>query len=109
MVKKLSLTFFLLTVVSAGIFSQGVSDSVLLKLSPVNQATLFGVGKAFFSDTYLSPMKYDGLTFSLLHERLNGSSLFNEKLLLQQQFQIQLASADNPAKTGSSYYGNLYY
>jgi hypothetical protein len=28
MVKKLSLTFFLLTVVSAGIFSQGVSDSV---------------------------------------------------------------------------------
>ncbi|MGB4444962.1 MAG: DUF3316 domain-containing protein, partial [Dysgonamonadaceae bacterium] len=104
MVKKLSLTFFLLTVVSAGIFSQGVSDSVLpgisdsvalgmpdsvlLKLSPVNQATLFGVGKAFFSDTYLSPMKYDGLTFSLLHERLNGSSLFNEKLLLQQQFQI---------------------
>jgi hypothetical protein len=133
MVKKLSLTFFLLTVVSAGIFSQGVSDSVspgisdsialgmpdsvalgvsdsvLLKLSPVNQATLFGAGKVFFSDTYLSPLKYDGLTFSLLHERLNGSSLFNEKLLLQQQFQIQLASADNPTKTGSSYYGNLYY
>ena len=125
MIKKLSFTFFLLTVVSAGVFSQivpdsvsletpdlvsqEIPDSVLLKLRPVNRGTLLGVGKGFLTDTYLSPLKYDGISFTLLHDRLKGTSLFNEKLLLQYQFQIQLAGTDNPPKTGSSYYGNLYF
>ncbi len=123
MIKYLSLTLFLLTVISAGGFSQEIpmlqemTDSVshkkpcsvLSELKPVNRATLLGIGKEFLTDTYLSPLEYDGLTFSLLHERLKGTPFFNEKLLLQHQFQIQIAATDNPTKTGSSYYGNLYY
>lgn len=107
MIKKLSSIFFLLTIGWGNIFSQQIFDSFSLK--PVNRSTLLGVGKVFLTDTYLSPLEYDGLSWSLLHDQLKGTSFFNEKLLLQQQFQIQIAITENPAKTASSYYGNLYY
>lgn len=106
--RKIPSTFlvFLLSI-SGALFSQERTDSI--QLNPVNQATLFGIGKAFLNDTYLSPLEYSGVTFSLLHDRLNGSRFFNEKLLLQQQFQLQIALTKNPTKTASSYYGNIYY
>lgn len=87
--------------------SQEKTDSFSLK--SVNQSTLFGIGKAFLNDTYLSPLKYSGTSMSLLHERIQGTSFFNEKLLLQQQFQLQIAITENPTATASEYYGNIYY
>lgn len=89
------------------VFSQQSMDPAAVK--PVNQATLFGIGKSFLYDTYLSPVKYSGLTMSLMHERINRTSLFNEKLVRQQQFQMQVAITKNPSASASEYYGNLYY
>lgn len=75
----------------------------------VNQSTLFGVGTMVLTDTYLSPLEYNGLTLSLFHERLNATSLLRGKLLLQQQFFLQAASTDNPISNAKTYYGNIDY
>lgn len=75
----------------------------------VNQSTLFGVGTMILTDTYLSPLEYNGLTLSLFHERLNATSLLRGKLLLQQQFFLQGASTDNPISNAKTYYGNIDY
>ena len=75
----------------------------------INQARLWGAGKSFLTDTYLSPLEYSNFTMSLLHERINPTKLFNEKLLLQQQFQIQLAFTQNPSASASEYAGEVSY
>ncbi len=108
MIRKLCAVWMGMWLVSAALFSQKNADSVIV-VKPVNQATLFGVGKAFITDTYLSPLQYDGATFSLLHDRLNATRFFDEKMLLQHQFQLQVALTKNPTQTASSYYGNIYY
>lgn len=74
-----------------------------------NQSTLFGVGGMLMTDTYLSPLEYKGTSLSLLHERLNSSSFFKNKLLFQQQFFLQAASTKNPIGNAKSYFGNVDY
>lgn len=93
----------LLTVCSSSLHAQ---ESVL---QSTNQATLLGIGKTFLTDTYLSPLEYGGLSMSLLHDRIGPTRYFNEKLLLQQQFQMQLAFTKNPAASASEYFGELAY
>lgn len=78
-------------------------------IRPVNQSTLAGVGALFLNDTYLSPLRYDGIAFTLLHDRLNGSRYANARLLLQQQSKIQVASTKNPTSSAAEYYGELDY
>lgn len=78
-------------------------------VSPVNQSTLLGVGKAFLDDSYLSPLRYRGTSVSLMHDRIKGTSYVNGRLLMQQQFLIQTAITKNPTASASEYYGNLDY
>lgn len=75
----------------------------------INQSTLFGVGSMILTDTYLSPLEYNGITLSLLHERLNATHLLESKLLLQQQFFLQASSTNNPVSNSITYYGNIDY
>ncbi|MDR0333430.1 MAG: DUF3316 domain-containing protein [Dysgonamonadaceae bacterium] len=75
----------------------------------VNHSTMIGVGKSNLLDTYLSPVKYDGRSFSILHDRVQGTRFFDEQLLLQQQFHIVAANTTNPVGNATEYYGNLNY
>ena len=76
---------------------------------PINQSTLIGIGKTYLDDSYLSPLTYDGLAISLIHDRLNGTRLFHEKLLMQNQFKIETGFTKNPSSSSSEYWGNLDY
>lgn len=87
----------------------GQSEQKLAAKKAVNQGTLFGVGSMILTDTYLSPLEYNGLSLSLFYERLNATSLFNNKMLLQQQVLLQGASTDNPISNAKTYYGNIDY
>ena len=87
----------------------GQSNLKIPMKKAVNQSTLFGVGSMILTDTYLSPLQYNGLSLSLFHERLNASSLLKGRLLLQQQFFLQGASTDNPISNAKTYYGNIDY
>lgn len=75
----------------------------------VNQSTLFGVGSMMITDTYLSPLEYSGISLSLLHERLNSSTLLKNKLLFQQQFFLQASSTNNPIGNSKTYFGSIDY
>ena len=87
----------------------GQSEQKIATKKVVNQGTLFGVGSMILTDTYLSPLEYNGLSLSLFYERLNATSLFNNKMLLQQQVLLQGASTDNPISNAKTYYGNIDY
>lgn len=87
----------------------GQSEQKLATKKAVNQGTLFGVGSMILTDTYLSPLEYNGLSLSLFYERLNATSMFNNKMLLQQQVLLQGASTDNPISNAKTYYGNIDY
>ena len=87
----------------------GQSEQKIATKKAVNQGTLFGVGSMILTDTYLSPLEYNGLSLSLFYERLNATSMFNNKMLLQQQVLLQGASTDNPISNAKTYYGNIDY
>ena len=87
----------------------GQSEQKIATKKVVNQGTLFGVGSMILTDTYLSPLEYNGLSLSLFYERLNATSMFNNKMLLQQQVLLQGASTDNPISNAKTYYGNIDY
>lgn len=91
---------------SALLFSQ---EDIALPVNTVNQSTLIGVGKAFLSDSYLSPLTYSGVSMTLMHDRIKGTSHLNANLLMQQQFQIQTAITQNPTASASEYYGEIRY
>lgn len=75
----------------------------------VNQSTVFGVGSMSLTDTYLTPLEYNGVSFSILHERLNSSSLLKSNLIFQQLFFLQASTTENPIGNSNSYYVNIDY
>jgi hypothetical protein len=78
-------------------------------IAPTYQSTMFGVGGASVYDSYLSPLKYSGIAFSLMEERLNITRLWKGRLVGQHLFAIELADTRNPSGTGQSYAGHLNY
>lgn len=88
------------------LFSQ---ESGFATVETYNQSTLFGIGKAFLSDSYLSPLTYSGVSMTLMHDRIKGSPHLHGNLLIQQQFQIQTAITKNPTASASEYYGDINY
>lgn len=79
------------------------------RIRSVNQSTIIGIGKSYLFDSYLSPLTYDGIAISLIHDRFKGSDLFNGVLLLQNQFRLQTGVTKNPTSSSSEYWGSLYY
>lgn len=68
-----------------------------------NNSTLFGIGGVNLYDTYLSPLKYDGISFRIINERMKRMSWFDNKFSRQQTIDINISSADNPAKNATEY------
>lgn len=64
--KRIPFLVFIWFSLSCLLFSQ---ESTQQSVIPVNQSTLIGIGKAYLEDSYLSPIKYEGIAISLLHDR----------------------------------------
>ena len=107
MIKRIGIGLALLFYIATAILGQERS-TIPIKNS-VNQSTLFGVGNMMLTDTYLSPLEYKGTSLSLLHERLDSSSLLKGKLIWQQEFFLQTASTDNPIGNAKTYFGDVSY
>ena len=107
MIKRMGFVFVFLFYIAFALIGQ---DKLAIPINKsVNQSTLFGVGSMLITDTYLSPLEYSGISLSVLHERLNSSSLLNNKLVFQQQFFLQASSTNNPIGNAKTYFGNLDY
>lgn len=107
MIKRIGVGLIFLFYIANALLGQNELDIQIKK--SVNQSTLFGIGSMSMTDTYLSPLEYNGISLSLMHERLNSSSWINDKLLFQQQYFLQAASTKNPIGNSKSYYGNIDY
>lgn len=107
MVKRIGSGFLFLFCIAFAILGQDKNTIPIEK--SINQSTLFGVGSMLMKDTYLSPLEYNGISYSILHERLNSSSLLKDKLIWQQQFFLQASSTENPIGNSKTYYGVVDY
>ena len=105
--KRVSIVISLWLILFSSLYSQTFKPFSDLK--SINQSTLFGIGKVALHDSYLSPLNYEGVAISLLHERMKGSQYFNGDLVFQNQFRIQTGITENPTSTASEYWGSLYY
>lgn len=73
-------------------------------LRPVNSSWMLGVGSAHITDTYLTPLKYDGFNASLTYERMQAMK-FNPRSWVQQlNIGVDFDKTDNPARNASMYY-----
>lgn len=81
------------------------NDTILLAkpLWAVNKTTSIGYGSASVYDSYLSPLEYKGNSYAFLHERVSRTHFLGNKLIKQQQFNINLTSSENPAKNATAY------
>lgn len=104
--RKIQLIFLLTLLSFASIWAQ--ED---LKEEPwsVNAATLIGVGGYNIKDTYLSPIKYTGIGFRVLNERMKVVSLGNYKFSRQQMINLEISSTENPTGTASNFSGFVDY
>jgi hypothetical protein len=74
-----------------------------------NNTISASIGTAGMYDTYLSPLKYKGLSIHLMYEQMRRTTWLNYRFYKQQIFELDLAKSDNPAKNASEYWGLLNY
>lgn len=75
----------------------------------VNSCTMVGIGSLSVTDTYLSPQPYDGLSLSVLSEKIQNTSLIDNRMLLQQQLGLMAGLTRSPLKTSKEYVALLRY
>lgn len=94
--KKIIIIFFA-AMVSLTAFAQ--RDSVKVEVfRPVTSAYTLEVGSARVTDTYLSPLKYTGLTASFGYERLQAMKFSPEDWIMQLRLNVGMDYMENPAK-----------
>lgn len=93
------------------LFVHCVQAQVDLKNEPwsVNEATSIGVGGYNIKDTYLSPIKYTGIGFRVMNERMKVIPWANYKYSRQQIIHVDVSSTKNPAETASDLSGFIDY
>lgn len=62
-----------------------------------NKATSFAIGNSSMYDTYLSPLKYKGISYRLTDERMKRTSWFDHRFTRQQVIDLEVSSTENPA------------
>lgn len=80
---------------------ENLNDSIFFSLNknwPVKHTTSIGFGQANLYDTYLSPLKYSGISFLLQYERNSRKRLFGKPSFKQIVFNINFANTENTAK-----------
>ncbi|MFV0546428.1 MAG: DUF3316 domain-containing protein [Bacteroides sp.] len=105
--KILCLLFFAFA--AASVVAQNDSLTLSKPFWTVNKTTSIGYGQANVYDTYLSPLEYEGHSYSFLHERVSRIHFFENKLIKQQMFSLNFTGTDNPAKNSSEYSVLLEY
>ncbi|HRR63121.1 MAG TPA: DUF3316 domain-containing protein, partial [Paludibacteraceae bacterium] len=95
-----------LVIVCLKVFSQDLS-SPIYSLTTTNN--LYGVTFIHLLDNYLSPLTYDGIGFRYDYSSRKYLSSNNLKLSRENQFNINIAVTENPAKTSNISYLGMDY
>lgn len=93
-----------LSVISAmaGFVSYGQADSLAERpLRPVAAAYTLEIGSALLNDTYLTPLKYSGMTFALAYERMQAMRFDPERWIMQLRGRLAVDNTENPARNAT--------
>lgn len=107
MVKKNKLSRFLCLVFSLFLLntiSLWAQDSDSVPLLVTNNSFQLGIGSANMYDTYLSPLKYKGISIRFMNERMRRTTWFDYRFYKQQIIEVEVAKGDNPAENTSEYW-----
>ena len=70
-------------------------------IRPVSAAYTLEVGSSHLADTYLTPLKYDGMHFGLDYERLQAMKFDPEHWVMRLNGNLGLDKTDNPARNAT--------
>jgi len=73
------------------------------------QSTMVGFGTSHIYDSYLSPLKYNGINIGLIYEQMRMMGLGNGNFASQHQFFIDYSYTENNTKTASDQTGLFEY
>ena len=84
-----------------GILAAFTHASAEDRYRPVTAGYTLEVGSSHISDTYLTPLKYEGLSFGLGYERLQAMKFSPDKWVMQLTGRLGVNRAENPAKNAT--------
>ena len=91
--------FFSIIAALAAIFASAQTDTAKVEIvRPVASAYTLEVGSSHITDTYLSPLKYTGLSAAIGYERCQAMKFCPEKWVMQLRLSAGMDYTDNPAK-----------
>ncbi len=90
----------------SSIWSRDLTDSIP-PLRPVFASYTLTSGSSHIADTYLSPIKYSGLTIGLGYERIQAMKFSPKKWLQQLQFSVQVQRTENMVRNAIMWYAGL--
>lgn len=109
MIKILNRSFMkkicsIISCVALALFScygtETIGDSVVVKpVRPVMSSFMVDVGGASVLDTYLSPVRYEGVNMRLGYERMKAMKFNPEKWVKQLEVGVDYVPSENPAQT----------
>lgn len=82
------------------LFSIGIAsgqDSASITLRPVLSAYTAEIGRAHVAETYLSPLKYSGLSYSLGYERMQAMKFDPERWVMELNLRVSASETFNPS------------
>jgi hypothetical protein len=101
---KITILLFLFLLTAFHVHSQEDSP-----ISLTYQSSLVGIGNSYVYDSYLSPLKYNGLNIGLFYEQMRMMGLGSGNFSSQHQFFINYSYTENKTKTASNQTGLLEY
>lgn len=83
-------------------------DSLAVEpLRPVNAAYMAEIGGSGMTDTYLSPLKYSGISFAFNYERLQAMKFNPDRWIMHLSVGGEIDKNDNPARNATMWYWGI--
>lgn len=80
------------------------TDSVATPLRPVTSSYMLEAGASNITDTYLTPLKYDGIDVAFQYERMQAMKFAPDDWIMRLTAGVEAHKTDNPARNASMWY-----
>ncbi|MDE6320702.1 MAG: DUF3316 domain-containing protein, partial [Muribaculaceae bacterium] len=81
------------------------ADTVLTTVvRPVTSSYTIGIGSAHQANTYLTPLKYEGIASSLNYERWQAMKFSPKQWVMRMAFMLNVDKTQNPARNATMWY-----
>ncbi|MBR5899084.1 MAG: DUF3316 domain-containing protein [Muribaculaceae bacterium] len=97
----------ILGVLAAIITSRAAETDSVAPLCPVLTVYTAEVGASKITDTYLSPLKYDGLYAALHFERMQAMKFNPDRWVMQLKFDAEVDRVLSPSRNSEMWYGGV--